>query len=506
MAAKSNDDFAHEAAESEKALLGALMLDSTAAWPKVNGLVGQQHIARADHRLIFGAIASIIGKGGIADAVIVIDSLAQRGDLEAAGGQEYIKQLQEGALSAANVAAYAQTVRDHADINKVVDITSEVGARARLGSAVEALEHATRAFSGIDIGRPAKPLDLSPVAVWAERPEPRPREWIVEGLIPAAKVTSLFGNGGLGKTLLALQIGLHVSLARRVFGLTTLGGGVLGIFCEDEEDELNRRLRAACAAECLELDAVDRFVAISRDGVDSVLCTYEHDHIRLTSFYAQLDVTIAQCQPWLVILDTAADLFAGDFVSTPHVRQFIKVALGGLCVRHGCAILLLAHPSAAAMSSGDGGGFSTAWSNSVRSRLYLSRPKVGEDEDPSVAKDRRVLEVKKSNYAPDGVQIPLLYERGSFVLDPDPVATSSGVHRQRTTRLALAAVEYVRAQDPLTVSFRTIFDALQSRGEIPAGEYQERRKPLSRAMRQLVTDGLLTETRYPRGYKVGISA
>jgi RecA-family ATPase len=70
-----------------------------------------------------------------------------------------------------------------------------------------------------------------------------------------------------------------------------------------------------------------------------------------------------------------------------------------MCLRHETAVLLLAHPSASAMASGDGGGFSTAWNNSVRSRLYLRRPK---SEDAEAIADRRVLEVRKANYGPSG--------------------------------------------------------------------------------------------------------
>jgi RecA-family ATPase len=482
------------------------MLEPHKAWPAVKELVSERHLARADHRLIFHAIAEIMNAGGVADGVIVIDRLQQDKQLEAAGGREYIADLVEGTPSAANVAAYARVVRDFADRTKVVDLASEIAARARLGSAAEVLEHAQRSLAEIDLGAAALPLEAEPASAWAEHPPPPPREWVLESLIPAGRVTSLFGNGGLGKTLLALQIGLHVSLGRPLFGIEVSGGPVLGIFCEDEQAELNRRVRAACAAERVELAEIDRLYVLSRDGADSVLCTFDHDHIRLTAFYAQLKATVAALKPHLLILDTAADLFAGDFMSTPHVRQFLKIALNGLCVRHGCAVLLLAHPSAAAISSGEGGGFSTAWSNSVRSRLYLSRPKPpdGDADDPADIQDRRVLEVKKANYAAGDVKLPLLYQSGSFVLDQEPIAGTVGpsAPRTKTARLALAMLDYIRRKNPLAVTFREIFVELQTSGIIAAGDYDELRKPLQRAVRQLLSDGTIVETRIPRGYRL----
>src|SRR6185312_10161982 len=147
------------------------------------------------------------------------------------------------------------------------------------------------------------------------------------------------------------------------------------------------------------------------------------------------EATVAALKPRLTILDTAADLFGGDFISTPQVRQFLKVALGGLCVRHGTAVLLLAHPSAAGMSSGKGDGFSTAWHNSVRSRLYLRRPN---SEDKDAAKDRRVLELMKANLGPDGDMIPLRFDRGYLAPDLEPLEEGGKPIRGPKTNTRLA--------------------------------------------------------------------
>jgi RecA-family ATPase len=58
---------------------------------------------------------------------------------------------------------------------------------------------------------------------------------------------------------------------------------------------------------------------------------------------------------------------------------------------------------------------STAWSNSVRSRLYLERIKV--DDGKEIDADLRVLRVKKSNYGPVGLELRLRWSNGSFILD-----------------------------------------------------------------------------------------
>lgn len=503
VAVSTVDQDADRAARSEQALLGALLLDSRKAWPAVKDLVTADHLRRHDHRLIFRGIASLIDEAGVADPYLLADQLGN--DLNEAGGVDYIAHLVECCPSAANAAAYAKTVREYAGRSKVIDLAQKLGARASLQSADEVSKFAAEELERIqrDHATVVEPLDLTPVSKWADGPEPAPREWLLESLIPAGRVTSLLGVGGYGKTLLALQIALHISEGRDLFGLKVKAGPVLGIFCEDEEDELNRRLRAACGAEGISLGGVERLVAISRDGLDSYLCSFDHDRIQLTAFYRELEATIAELKPALVILDTAADLFAGDFMSTPHVRQFLKIALGGLCTRHGCAILLLAHPSASGAQSGDGGGFSTAWNNSVRSRLYLTKPKApeGEDEPPADLADKRVLQVKKSNYGPDDVTVPLTYVNGYFIRDDEPIEEGSRISRASANRILFAALEYIRAQDPAVVGFRQLFEQLQASGVIPPGQYDLRRKPLSRALKQLMADNLVYETTTPRGYR-----
>lgn len=503
VAVSTLDHDAREAAESEQALLGSLMLDSASSWPQIRDVVNVTHLARADHRLIFSAISWLMCKGGPADGVLVRDRLRDAGELEAAGGVEYVAQLVQDTTSAANVAAYARIVREYADRHKVVDLAQQVAARARMGASSADLEEARRALSEQTVGVKSKPLETPAAALWADEDEPAPREWIWEPFIPAGRVTSLYGIGGLGKTMLALKLGVHASLGRALFDVPVRGGTVLGVFCEDETDELNRRVRAACKSEGVDLSAVDRLHVVSRDGEDSILCTFDHDHIQFTAFYWQLDATIEALHPSLVILDTAADLFAGDVISQSHVRQFLKVALGGYCKRHGCAVLLLAHPSKAGAASGEGDGGSVQWDAAVRSRMYLSKPKPAEGEPPESVSDRRVLAVKKTNYGAPDTQIPLVYEGGTFAMDREPMsAVAKGDARTKTARVALAALDFIRAKNPLVASFRELFESLQTQGILPPGSYDEHRKPLNRALRQLLSDGMIVETRTPRGYRL----
>lgn len=99
--------------EAEQAVLGGLMLDGS-SWDRISGRVQEEDFYRPDHRLIFRAISSLADADSPCDVLTVSEWLAGRGETEAAGGLAYLGELAEHTPSAANVAAYADIVRERA--------------------------------------------------------------------------------------------------------------------------------------------------------------------------------------------------------------------------------------------------------------------------------------------------------------------------------------------------------------------------------------------------------
>ena len=62
-------------------------------------------------------------------------------------------------------------------------------------------------------------VSVSPAALHG-KPVPE-RKWIVPDWVPYGVVTGLYGDGGLGKTLLAQQLQTSTALGRRWLGLPT---------------------------------------------------------------------------------------------------------------------------------------------------------------------------------------------------------------------------------------------------------------------------------------------
>jgi RecA-family ATPase len=236
------------------------------------------------------------------------------------------------------------------------------------------------------------------------------REWFIEGLIPSRTVTLLYGDGGLGKSLLALQIGAASALGMQVVGLDPMPGRVLYVAAEDEEAEFHRRLATiveTCGRSLADVGEDLRLVPLA--DRDAVLMTPDRSgRLAETPLLGQLRKLIFDWRPALVVLDTLADLFGGDEIKRAQVRQFVG-SLRAIAIEFDCAILLLAHPSVAGMRDGTGSSGSTAWNNSVRSRLYLTSAEGDTDA--------RVLRTVKANYGPVGGEVKLRWLDGIFVAD-----------------------------------------------------------------------------------------
>lgn len=278
-------------------------------------------------------------------------------------------------------------------------------------------------------------LSIVTASDFADRETPQ-RQFLDERrLIPLRNVTILSGDGGTGKSLLALQLGMGVAVGGVWLGKRVREGAVLYFSAEDDEDETHIRFKEVCQAEGADPSDFNALGFDFRAGKEAALATEvpRAAVLRKTPLMGALERAVDENAPLLLILDNLADVFAGNEISRVLARQFIGM-LRGLALEHNCAIVLLSHPSVAGMNSGTGSSGSTAWNNSVRSRLYLRR---NTSEDGSeLDSDIRVLETKKSNYARAGDEVKLRWEDGRFVAieearqdNGDPVAQATKAER-----------------------------------------------------------------------------
>src|SRR2546428_10998683 len=99
--------------EAEQAILGAMLLDQDAAL-KAAELLDDTMFYKEGHRALFRAMTGLAERGDVIDPVTLREELGRRGDLDRAGGMEYIGALIDVVPTAANVEYHCPIVPDKA--------------------------------------------------------------------------------------------------------------------------------------------------------------------------------------------------------------------------------------------------------------------------------------------------------------------------------------------------------------------------------------------------------
>jgi RecA-family ATPase len=240
---------------------------------------------------------------------------------------------------------------------------------------------------------------------------PPERRWIVQDWLPVGTVTSLYGSGGVGKTLIAQQLATCVAAGCAFFGLETTQAPALVIACEDDRDELHRRQVSICTTSGVEMHKLGLLRLAPRAGRQNILATSSNGIIQLMPLYQTIRETARSTGSKLIVVDNIAQCFGGNENIRAEVTAFVN-ALSGLALELDAAVLLLGHPGKASDSEYSG---STAWDAAVRSRWILERPKLDlDDGEAGELADLRMLRKAKANYSGTGDEIPIRWEKGAF--------------------------------------------------------------------------------------------
>jgi replicative DNA helicase len=115
--------------EAERAVLGAILLNKD-AFDAVSSIVKAEDFYSDNHRVIYEAIVSIIGKNQRADYVLLSEELKKAQKLEAVGGILYLTNLTTDIVDVYNVEDHAKIVRDKAHLRKLIHVANAVESMA----------------------------------------------------------------------------------------------------------------------------------------------------------------------------------------------------------------------------------------------------------------------------------------------------------------------------------------------------------------------------------------
>ncbi|MCY4652347.1 MAG: AAA family ATPase [Dehalococcoidia bacterium] len=269
--------------------------------------------------------------------------------------------------------------------------------------------------------------------IWSDY-NPPPVAWLIDGWLPAGRVGMLTGEGGRGKSRLALQVasalaggymdflgGANINLGATRRSVNGRGGVVFASW-EDPESEIGRRVRAMvnhreeCAAwhaegtpSCVNAEDLDErlhYLDMASEGPLWAPGTGGSRHIstlaEITNAGMRLREYAEDMEACLLILDPLAAVFASNENDRGLVRGFMA-DWDAWARDTNCAVLLVSHPP---KTEGSGYSGSTDWHGASRFRWeldYAETPASVQARDgqgrngPDAVREPR-LRCAKSNY------------------------------------------------------------------------------------------------------------
>lgn len=109
--------------EAEQFLIGGVLLDEN-AYDYIAGALFAKHFYRKEHQIIYEHIVKLRSENKNADAVTVAESLKLNNQLDYVGGIEYLYNLVDSTVSAANVTSYAEIIRERFILRELISASN----------------------------------------------------------------------------------------------------------------------------------------------------------------------------------------------------------------------------------------------------------------------------------------------------------------------------------------------------------------------------------------------
>ncbi len=284
---------------------------------------------RDAHRIVFRSMRSMDADNTTIDLVTLKASLGSK--LDDVGGAAYLASLTDGVPRSTNVAAYADIIWSHAAARRMLAVLTRAHARlhadpaaASKGAAADLIVELQTVTGKSE----ARTLELVDDLDMIARPEPEP---LVSGVLLANSLAGVFGPSGVGKTFMALRLGVSVCTGQSFFGATVPEPGNVVHVLGEGAGRFGARLAAVKLDLGIEADSPLGYYTLPQpiDFLDP----------RAVGHLIDASTAVA---PRLVIIDTVNRNMGGNESATEDMTAFVA-ACDRLRISLGCAALVLHH-------------------------------------------------------------------------------------------------------------------------------------------------------------------
>ena len=112
-----------KAIEAEQALLGSLIMDST-AWDKVSDKIDVNDFYDPNNKIIFKEIYNLSSNGQPIDIIVLEECLKSKDCLVKIGGLEYLGNLIKKVSTSAHIISYAEIIKEKSIMRELINIST----------------------------------------------------------------------------------------------------------------------------------------------------------------------------------------------------------------------------------------------------------------------------------------------------------------------------------------------------------------------------------------------
>lgn len=196
--------------EAERAVPGAILLDNDALCRAVERLNAGDFFL-PQHRQIFVSMMRLAEKRHPIDTISLMEDLQGQNEFETAGGIGYLSQLADGLPRATNIEHYARIITDKAELRQLAYQGEAITEAALKGDREAATAHVAAVRADVSASSGLRVLSIGELLAC----KIRPREMLLEPILPEQGLAMLYAYRGLGKTYLALGIAVAVASGTR---------------------------------------------------------------------------------------------------------------------------------------------------------------------------------------------------------------------------------------------------------------------------------------------------